>query len=279
MLRRTAVRIARLAQYCSAGPRARAPGRATAQRAAAITGPRCCRSLRRAVQRPRAPDERRVPAEIASRGPIEKRPWFSGFPESTEPFSSPASNVLTEMANKPDEVLLQQFVNGDRAAFATLFRTFERDVYRWILRIVRDRSAAEDGVVEAFWRCHRSRAQFDPSRSFGAWMRRIATHVAIDVLNKGRRHPWIPFDSVAFSLTEAGSSSVAGRHALADAIVRAFDSLPTKLRVVATLALIEERPLAEIAEALGVPIGTVKSRLSRATDKLRKELDGLEVDT
>jgi len=183
------------------------------------------------------------------------------------------------MANEPDEVLLQRFVDGDRAAFATLFRTFERDVYQWILRIVRDRSAAEDGVVEAFWRCHRSRAQFDPSRSFGAWMRRIATHVAIDVLNKGRRHPWIPFDIVAFSLTQADSSSVAGQHALADAIVRAFDSLPTKLRVVATLALVEERPYAEIAEALGVPIGTVKSRLSRATHQLRKELERLEVET
>jgi len=204
---------------------------------------------------------------------------LSVVPESTEPFSSPASNVLTEMANEPDEVLLQRFVDGDRAAFATLFRTFERDVYQWILRIVRDRSAAEDGVVEAFWRCHRSRAQFDPSRSFGAWMRRIATHVAIDVLNKGRRHPWIPFDIVAFSLTQADSSSVAGQHALADAIVRAFDSLPTKLRVVATLALVEERPYAEIAEALGVPIGTVKSRLSRATHQLRKELERLEVET
>src|SRR5262245_57982397 len=96
------------------------------------------------------------------------------------------------MANEPDEVLLQRFVDGDRATFAALFRGFERDVYRWILRIVRDRSLAEDGVVEAFWRCHRSRAHFDASRSFGAWMRRIATRVAIDLLNKTRRHAWIP---------------------------------------------------------------------------------------
>jgi RNA polymerase sigma-70 factor (ECF subfamily) len=184
------------------------------------------------------------------------------------------------MANEPDEVLLQRFVQGDRTAFAALFRTFERDVYRWILRIVRDRALAEDGVVEAFWRCHRSRAQFDPSRSFGAWMRRIATRVAIDLLNKTRRHVWIPLGEIGVtSLTDADASSGAGRQALADSIVNAFDSLPTKLRVVATLALVEERPHAEIAEALGVPIGTVKSRLFRAASKLREALGALEADT
>jgi RNA polymerase sigma-70 factor, ECF subfamily len=199
---------------------------------------------------------------------------------STEPFSPSPSNVSIEMPNQPDEVLLQRFVDGDRAAFATLFRTFERDVHRWIMRIVRDRSAAEDGVVEAFWRCHRSRVQFDPSRSFGAWLRRIATHVAIDLLNRKRRNAWIPLgEMVATSFGEPDRSSDAGRQVVADAIVRAFDSLPTKLRVVATLALIEERPHAEIADALGVPIGTVKSRLSRATQKLRKELEALEMDT
>jgi RNA polymerase sigma-70 factor (ECF subfamily) len=173
------------------------------------------------------------------------------------------------MSNEPDEALLLRFVHGDRAAFETLFRRFEHDVHRWIVRIVRDASTAEDGVIEAFWRCYRSRARFDPSRSFGGWMRRIATHVAIDLLNAARRHGSIAIDETA----EAPCMD----NADTDAIVRAFDSLPTKLRVVATLALIEERPLAEIAEALGVPIGTVKSRLFRATHELRKELERLEV--
>jgi RNA polymerase sigma-70 factor, ECF subfamily len=199
--------------------------------------------------------------------------------DPTEPFSPWPSNVSIEMPNEPDEVLLQRFVDGDRAAFATLFRTFERDVHRWIMRIVRDRSVAEDGVVEAFWRCHRTRARFDPSRSFGAWMRRIATHVAIDLLNKTRRHSWIPFDELVAPLAAPADPSGTGRQLVARSIVRAFNSLPTKLRVVATLALIEERPQAEIADALGVPIGTVKSRLSRATQKLRKDLEGLEMDT
>ena len=179
------------------------------------------------------------------------------------------------MSNEPDQALLLRFLHGERAAFEALFRTFEHDVYRWILRIVRDASTAEDGVVEAFWRCYRSRARFDPSRSFGGWMRRIATHVAIDLLNAARRR-----SSISISIGETAETSCAQADgAAAEALVRVFDSLPPKLRVVATLALIEERPHAEIAAALGVPIGTVKSRLFRATQKLRHELERLGVNT
>lgn len=104
-------------------------------------------------------------------------------------------------------------------------------------------------------------------------MRRIATHVAIDLLNAARRHASIPLGYRAETQCEHSDG------ALGDAIAQAFDALPPKLRVIATLALIEERPHAEIAQALGVPIGTVKSRLFRATQKLRMELDRMEVQS
>ena len=206
-------------------------------------------------------------------------PRVGGIAWVEEPFSFPPGKCEIEMSNEPNPALLQRFVHGDGAAFETLFRMFEGEVYRWIVRIVRDRSLAEDGVVEAFWRCYRSRARFDPSRSFGGWMRRIATHVAIDLVNAAHRHRGSAIgDVAALPLSHADSSSGASGQALADAIARAFASLPPKLRVVATLALIEERPHLEIAEALGVPIGTVKSRLFRATRALRQELGRLEVN-
>src|SRR4249920_1437704 len=101
----------------------------------------------------------------------------------------------------PDEVprdLLERFVHGDDQAFESLFRLFEREVYRWILRIVRDPSAAEDALVDAFWRAHRARARFDPSRSFGAWIRRIATNAALARLRSiGRHPPWSALDERA----------------------------------------------------------------------------------
>jgi RNA polymerase sigma factor (sigma-70 family) len=70
-----------------------------------------------------------------------------------------------------DAAALQAFVSGDQAAFEALFREHQREVYAWIVRLVRDPAAAEDLTLETFWRIYRSRARFDPSRSFGAWAR------------------------------------------------------------------------------------------------------------
>lgn len=119
-------------------------------------------------------------------------------------------------------------------------------------------------------------------------MRRIATHCAIDQLNAARRRNWQQLDLVGQS--QSGSTVLgrvppsptptlgeSGDPVLIAHIRRAFASLPPKLRVVATLALIEELPQTEIADALGVPIGTVKSRLFRATRDLRDHLTGLGI--
>ena len=177
------------------------------------------------------------------------------------------------MQDEPDRELLRRFTHGDREAFESLFRQFERDVYRWILRIVREPSAAEDALIEAFWRAYRGHARFDSSRSFGAWMRRIATNVSIDQLTAARRHSWLPLDDVGRVPPKADAiRGGPGEPDLANHIRRAFAALPPKLRVVATLALIEELPLAEIADALDIPLGTVKSRLFRATRELRMDL-------
>jgi RNA polymerase sigma-70 factor, ECF subfamily len=158
------------------------------------------------------------------------------------------------MADEPDGDLLRRFVQGDRDAFEWLFTQFHGDVHRWSQRIVRDSTAADDVVVESFWRAYRGRARFDPSRSFGAWMRRIATNVARDHLRAARRQA-ASLENEPADVTSVADGSVA------DAIRRALGSLPPRLQIVATLALIEERPYAEIADALDVPIGTVKSRV------------------
>src|SRR5688500_3957706 len=153
----------------------------------------------------------------------------------------------------PDDVdgdLLARFVHGDRDAFERIFRQYEREVYRWIVRIVREPSAAEDALVEAFWRAYRSRARFDPSRTFGAWMRRIATNAALDQVKAAQRRNWVPLDDVGRvppreSEPMRGGPAGDPDGAVTDSITRAFRTLPPKLQVVATLALIEERPHAE----------------------------------
>jgi len=61
--------------------------------------------------------------------------------------------------------LEERFAQGDLEAFETLFRQFQRDVYRWIVRIVRRPDIAEELTVETFWRIYRAHARFDPSRN------------------------------------------------------------------------------------------------------------------
>jgi RNA polymerase sigma-70 factor (ECF subfamily) len=167
--------------------------------------------------------------------------------------------------------LLRQFVDGDREAFEALYRRHHRDVHRWILRILRDPAAADDALVDAFWRAYRSRARFDTGRPFGAWMRRIATNAALDQLRHMLPRP----------VAEQWSEPAAPPQPDADLrrhIIGALRSLSPRLRVVAVLALVEERPLAEIADALDVPIGTVKSRVFRATRALRAALTRLGIE-
>ena len=163
------------------------------------------------------------------------------------------------MPAEPDGDVLRGFVRGDERAFEQLFRLFEREVFCWILRVLRDRSAAEDVLVEVFWRAYRGRAQFDPERSFGAWIRRIATNASLDHLRRRKAtREWHTADD---ALPAARGSD----RETNDAIALAFRRLPADLQIVAALALLEEQPYAEIADALGVPEGTVKSRVFRAT--------------
>ena len=170
-----------------------------------------------------------------------------------------------------DGDLLRRFVLGDQEAFELVFRHFKLEVFRWTLRIVRDRTMAEDVVIESFWRAYRARARFDPSRSFGAWMRRIATNVARDHL---KRSPppagWSPIEDQIAAVPTLD-------HGFGEAVALALRRLAPKLQVVATLALVEEQPYAEIADALDLPVGTVKSRLFRAIRALRKELARLGI--
>jgi RNA polymerase sigma factor (sigma-70 family) len=174
------------------------------------------------------------------------------------------------MPDELDRELLNRFVDGDQDAFESLFRQFEAEVYRWVMRIVRDSGIAEDVLVEAFWRAYRGRARFDPSRSFGAWMRRIATNSACDHLRMIRPRSWIT--------TEDGiEGPKSADRVQGESIALAFRKLPPKLQLVATLALIEGQSHAEIAEALHLPVGTVKSRLSRGVHALRKELARLGI--
>ena len=175
------------------------------------------------------------------------------------------------LEQQPD--LLWQFAHGAPDAFEALFREFQGRVYGWIVRIVRDPGVAEDLTIETFWRIHRAHARFDPRRSFAAWARRIATNVALDHLKSMRPQQPLPEDvPAATSLNPGLQQDIRERTA------RAFRQLPAKLQVTATLALIEEEPYKDIAEALGISVGAVKLRVFRALRILRKKLRQMGIE-
>ena len=169
--------------------------------------------------------------------------------------------------------LLERFAAGDLEAFEALFREHHKEVYAWIVRIVRDHGIAEDLTVETFWRIYRARDRFDPAGNFHAWARRIATNAALDHLRTARRETELPED-----LASAGTADPAVRREARKRIRKAFQELPPKYRLVATLALIEEEPYYNIAEAAGISLALVKVRVFRAVRMLRKKLNSLGVE-
>ena len=169
--------------------------------------------------------------------------------------------------------LLQRFAHGDLDAFESLFRRYQGEVFCWTMRIVRDRGIAEDLTIETFWRIHRAHARFDPARSFGPWARRIATNAALDYLKTARVETELPKDLLATASPNPGIE-----RDVRERVSEAFGQLPPKLRIAATLALIEEEPYAEIADSLGISLGAVKLRVFRAVRLLRKRLKDLGVE-
>ncbi|MGA2761688.1 MAG: sigma-70 family RNA polymerase sigma factor [Candidatus Cybelea sp.] len=168
--------------------------------------------------------------------------------------------------------LHRRFALGEIDAFETLVRQFQGDVYSWIVRIVRDPGIAEDLTVETLWRIYRARHQFRPEGNFGAWARRIASNLALDHLRRKR-----PEESLLVEPAGAPQPDGLLQRETREKIQQAFRRLPAKLQVAATLALVEEQPYDEIADALGTSVGAVKVRVFRAIRILRKQLSQLGV--
>lgn len=159
----------------------------------------------------------------------------------------------------------------NEAEFELLFRLHQRMVRGWILRMVRNPQAADELTVETFWRIYCARARFDAAREFEPWVRRIATRIALDWLRAERPEQAVPEEFLARRpAADAGDPAIAEeiRRKVRDAWMR----LPVKLRATTLLAVVEERPQKEVAQALGISIGAVKVRVFRALRLLRKEL-------
>ena len=178
----------------------------------------------------------------------------------------------------PDEAesesgLLEQARRGSLSAFEEIVRRYQRRVYATAYRIVRRHEVADDVAQEAFIRAHRNLDRFDAQRPFGPWICRIAANLAVNHV----RSPEAREDALPDGHAETPSAAPGPLQGVLDAetralLDRALGELPAEQRAVFCLRVFEELSYREIAESLGIEMGTVMSRLSRAREKLREAL-------
>ena len=186
------------------------------------------------------------------------------------------TGTLPAMEAAPsDVVLVARCANGDEGALAELYDLFGRAAYALALRIVRDATQAEDVVQEAFLDLWRGAARFDPSRSRPAsYLLTFVHRRAVDLVRREQARPQRGGD-VDDIADRAGREDVASSlvaREQGESVRRALAGLPPPQRQVLELAYFSGLSQSEIAEHLGEPLGTVKSRTHVALSRLRELL-------
>lgn len=150
---------------------------------------------------------------------------------------------------------------GDEHAFETLVRAHIDAVYGHALRFFGEPTAAEDATQEVFIKMFRSLESFDGRAALSTWLFRVTRNVCLDMA-RSRKHVPVPAD--LSELDPPRSPDTADAVALADAMEKAVRTLPPEERDALSAIAIFDLPYDEAAEVLGVPVGTVKSRVFRA---------------
>jgi RNA polymerase sigma-70 factor, ECF subfamily len=170
----------------------------------------------------------------------------------------------------PSDELLSACRGGDREAFGRLFDLCRHRVYAVALGICGDRAAAADVSQEVFVKLLTRLPQFDGRASFSTWLYRIAVNAAVDHQRAKRRVVPLPETLEDVRRVEEDYARREQRRR----VERAVAALPPKLRAPLVLRHIQGLAYGEIAAALGISVGTVASRLSRAHARLARELAG-----
>lgn len=168
-----------------------------------------------------------------------------------------------------DRVLVEQARTGDRDAFASLVHQVSDSLFAVAFRILRDTGLAEDALQNALVTAWRQLPRLRDSGRFEAWIHRILVHACYDESRDSRRF------AANFRVLDAGTaSSPDTSRALAerDELERAFRKVPLDQRAVFVLHHYVGLPLVEVAETLGIPAGTARSRLHYATRSLRSAM-------
>ncbi len=166
--------------------------------------------------------------------------------------------------------LITQAQEGDRQAFSELVRRHREGVVNVVYRMCGDANLAEDAAQEAFIRAWQHLRSYRPRSPFRNWLYRIATNVALDALR--REKETVDVDTLELAVSDNGPQAIVEGAERGERVRQAVLALPSASRAVLVLREYEGLSYREIAETLGIPMGTVMSRLNYARSRLREAL-------
>ncbi len=190
-----------------------------------------------------------------------------------------------------DQELIAQIIQGSDQAFEVLFERYESDLRRYLLAILPDETSAQDLVQEVFLRVWRYAGQWNGQGPVKAWLYRIAVNQAFNAIRSRRRRPEQPLDTPddwddseeGFSFprwlvdnSSLGPDMALEREEQSDLLQQLIASLPGEKRDAFRLVHLMEMSIKDTADELGIPEGTVKSRLHYAKTWLSQEWRKLE---
>ena len=165
----------------------------------------------------------------------------------------------------------------DKAALAALFSHFGPRIKSMMLKLGSSDAVAEDLVQETFVSVWRKAAMYSQQRGAAStWIFTIARNLRIDQLRRQSNKPYEDLDDLDMASDAPMGSSLVEQNQIIDRVTKALKSLPVEQQEVVRLSFIHDMPHAQIAETVGIPLGTVKSRLRLAYERLRPMLEDLQ---
>ena len=186
------------------------------------------------------------------------------------------------MASSYNNIDIERLRHGDEAEFRKLVDKYNRKIYSIAFRLTRNHTDADDITQETFIRAYRALERFQGRSSLSTWLFRIALNCSRDHLRKRKRLGEVDLDERVVNgrsrpAAEVGGGMEAGE--IREAVARAIDSLPFKQRSVLLLHSFEGMAHADIARVMGCSVGTVRSRLHYARERLRGKLKYFSLPT
>ena len=187
--------------------------------------------------------------------------------------------VGRELAHLSDEALIALVARRDEAALAALYHRFGRLAYGLAFRVLRDTSLAEDAVQEAFMSVWRTADRFVAGRSkASSWILTFVHRRAVDLVRREERRRAEPLEDAPEVDLAPGTDEEAWLRLRRERVQSALRALPDQQREALELAYFGGFTQSELAERLGLPIGTIKSRMFSALARLREILDETETE-